>query len=506
MPFDTGTVITYNTHTVTGRNYATGDAVWTYTRTDASICTVFQQTGITVAIFTDPDGFCDEIDGFKTGTGARDWYRTLDSNGNTLYTRPVITASPFTVLISAPNYLQAVDPVSAIDRWTFTQPKGCTTTSSVMGTGGVLISQHCGNGDHLILRDAYAGNEDNNASAGAKWNVLSDAIPLSADSVITALDPASGRLLVYSSADGKVSGTQTLTPTPTMSPAPTVSVVSGNNSVLATIGDSTYSLDMNTGRQLWTSTLVGPATLATANPLAITAAGIVELDPQTGKVTATYPITAPPAGSSAVQARHRLRRRRLIDDGVPLSEPPDIVGRWTIERSLHDRALDLRGSFTGMLTVEPDELGLRWHETGTLTWDGRQLAAERTLAVRPVDGRWWMTFADGGLFHPWVIGEPVIHPCAADIYRGLIERCGPSRPAHHLGCHRPDQGPADREPASPRRSAARRIASCRLHGARCRCRRRTSRSAAARPRPDGHISAGRPTASLCRRIRRSPDW
>jgi hypothetical protein len=79
-----------------------------------------------------------------------------------------------------------------------------------------------------------------------------------------------------------------------------------------------------------------------------------------------------------------------------------------------------------VLTVEPDELGLRWRETGTLTWDGRQLAAERTLAVRPVDGRWWLTFADGGLFHPWVIGEPLIHPCAADTYRGLIECRGPS--------------------------------------------------------------------------------
>jgi hypothetical protein len=80
-----------------------------------------------------------------------------------------------------------------------------------------------------------------------------------------------------------------------------VSVVSGNNSELATIGDSTYALDMSTGRQFWSATLLGPATLATTSPLAITAAGIVELDPQTGKVTATYPITAPPAGSSAVK-------------------------------------------------------------------------------------------------------------------------------------------------------------------------------------------------------------
>jgi hypothetical protein len=32
-----------------------------------------------------------------------------------------------------------------------------------------------------------------------------------------------------------------------------------------------------------------------------------------------------------------------------------------------------------------------------------------------------MTFADGRPFHPWVVGEDVIHPCAADTYRGRID-------------------------------------------------------------------------------------
>jgi Family of unknown function (DUF6314) len=33
-----------------------------------------------------------------------------------------------------------------------------------------------------------------------------------------------------------------------------------------------------------------------------------------------------------------------------------------------------------------------------------------------------MTFADGRPFHPWTIGAPVSHPCAADTYAGRIER------------------------------------------------------------------------------------
>ena len=33
-----------------------------------------------------------------------------------------------------------------------------------------------------------------------------------------------------------------------------------------------------------------------------------------------------------------------------------------------------------------------------------------------------MTFADGRPFHRWVLGAQIIHPCAADTYRGVIER------------------------------------------------------------------------------------
>jgi hypothetical protein len=76
------------------------------------------------------------------------------------------------------------------------------------------------------------------------------------------------------------------------------------------------------------------------------------------------------------------------------------------------------------LRITTDTQGLAWHESGTLNWDGRSLAAERTLAIRQSDGpdgEWWMTFGDGRLFHPWVIGAPVTHPCAADTYTGFVE-------------------------------------------------------------------------------------
>ncbi len=85
-----------------------------------------------------------------------------------------------------------------------------------------------------------------------------------------------------------------------------------------------------------------------------------------------------------------------------------------------DRRLELSGSFTGTAVIERDEDGYSWRETGTVSWDGRSAPAFRNLALRIEEGRWWMTFADGRPFHPWRLDEPVVHPCAADTYRGRL--------------------------------------------------------------------------------------
>jgi hypothetical protein len=296
LPYDAGTVVTYDRHTVTGRNYATGAVVWTYTRSDVSTCNVFQEFGIAIAIYTDPDGYCDEADAFNTSTGAREWYRTLDSNGNTVEGKVVMTASQYTIMITAPKYIQAFDPVSAIDRWTFIDPPGCTNTSAVQGSVGVLISEHCGNGNHLILRDPYAGDDDSD-KAKAKWNVLSNAIPVSADGAVTALDPLTGQLMVYSADNGKVTQTQALSPLPVTTPPPTIASTVDNDRELLTIGGVTYAVNPNTASQLWSVTDADQPTAQQDNPLVITAQGITELNGSTGAVSTTWAISTPPSGS-----------------------------------------------------------------------------------------------------------------------------------------------------------------------------------------------------------------
>ncbi|HEU5007776.1 MAG TPA: DUF6314 family protein [Jatrophihabitantaceae bacterium] len=104
--------------------------------------------------------------------------------------------------------------------------------------------------------------------------------------------------------------------------------------------------------------------------------------------------------------------------------PDELVGEWTIEREVSDLLAGIVGKFAGTLRVSADGAGFPWYESGMLTWGDYTGPAERSLLLRTVDGAWWMCFADGRLFHPWQVGVEVVHPCAADVYRGRIEPNG----------------------------------------------------------------------------------
>jgi hypothetical protein len=114
-------------------------------------------------------------------------------------------------------------------------------------------------------------------------------------------------------------------------------------------------------------------------------------------------------------------------------DPASMAGSWSMERDLLDRLTGQRGEFTGRLTIDAAPHGFDWTESGHLTWDGHTLTASRQLALRRVDGQWWMTFADGRPFHPWRIGEDVLHPCAEDLYRGRITVASPDDSGRPVG-------------------------------------------------------------------------
>jgi hypothetical protein len=104
-------------------------------------------------------------------------------------------------------------------------------------------------------------------------------------------------------------------------------------------------------------------------------------------------------------------------------EPTDLLGTWTLDRDVEDRLADQTREVVGATTltlVAPDHV--RWTEHGTMRWPGHEVPVERTLDVRrDAAGAWTVHFSDGRLFHPWVVGEPVDHPCAPDHYRGRID-------------------------------------------------------------------------------------
>lgn len=100
------------------------------------------------------------------------------------------------------------------------------------------------------------------------------------------------------------------------------------------------------------------------------------------------------------------------------------MGAWTIDRDLVDLRTGLTGHFEGTLAVRADAAGYEWSESGTLSWGEYTGRAERSLLLRVREGEWWVCFTDGRPFHPWRVGGEVVHPCRADVYRGLIERGG----------------------------------------------------------------------------------
>jgi len=104
-------------------------------------------------------------------------------------------------------------------------------------------------------------------------------------------------------------------------------------------------------------------------------------------------------------------------------EPTDLLGTWRFARRIVERRGDRPrfGRVDGTLVLDAtDPDTVRWHERGTLVWDGRRLEVFRDLAVvRGADG-WTVRFDDGREFHAWRPGATVVHPCRADTYRGLV--------------------------------------------------------------------------------------
>lgn len=323
-PYWGGTVITYSTHAVVGRDALTGKVRWSYTRTDRTTCTAAQIGGVTIAVFR-LHGNCDELTAMDSGTGARNWTRTLDKDGHPVNGTPRFTAGQDTFMVTTPQVIYAISPDGTsgegnggLDRWVFSEP-GCTINSAVLGSAGALISQNCthpdcgaqkfcGAGPQLLLRDPMASdNSDSSKNKGNPnqiiWNLIgNDSIPVSADNVISAVTRGSDKLTTFSPAAADHG--RTLATLPLTAPASGgAEAVATANAELVRLDGTTYLINDKGTSVRWHAatdalpTVASGASLPDVEMVVPTSTGVALLDPHTGKVAKTFAIPAPASGS-----------------------------------------------------------------------------------------------------------------------------------------------------------------------------------------------------------------
>ena len=323
-PFSSGSVVTYDTHTVRGRDGRTGKQTWYYTRTDRTVCTAMQDNGVTVAVYK-VNGNCDELTALDSGTGKREWTRTLDLDTHQLNGVPQFDISSGMVIFVSPAVIYAVNINDGYSGWLFGE-SGCTVQRAAPGSAGILISQvcahrdcselkHCLNGPQLVLRDPVAGqNTDSSKNKGnpdqITWAIPNPAglVPASAGAAISAYAADGSSLQLFASKDGKKTATLPVHAS-AADLATNTDASTSDGEVLFTSG-TTYAVTGIPAALQWTiassvaPTVTGGA-LSLVTPLAqstLTMAaptGIAQLDPETGEVEQTFAVS--PAPSSAAQ-------------------------------------------------------------------------------------------------------------------------------------------------------------------------------------------------------------
>ena len=314
-----GTIVTYSRHSVGGRNGRTGQRTWLYTRTDRTVCTALQAGGTTIAIYSNA-GNCDEVSAFYSGTGRRRWTRTLDMDGMPLNGRPGYQVTPTTWLVYTDSVIYAIDPITGYNRWTYAR-YGCHIDRVVLGAAGALISQNCSDlvsckeikycrrGPQLLLRDGNAGESDKakpNADQ-VKWADYGDTtVPVSADQVMSSVDPDGRTLHYYDPAKGTRIALMPLQPrTPELGD---ITAIATSDAEIIWVSGRSYAVHAASSSPVWAVATIGAPTVAsttrevvpslsTARITVPYAGGITVLDGNDGSVISHYTVAGPPPGS-----------------------------------------------------------------------------------------------------------------------------------------------------------------------------------------------------------------
>jgi PQQ-like domain len=295
QPVNGGTVVTFNQHTVSGRNVKTGAVTWKYTRTDSRVCNVAVEQGKAVA-FYNHDGNCDEVDAFSATTGQRAWERTLDQDGQPVNGNIGVATTSDTVIAYTADVIYALEattgpctqggPGCGLSRWNYPADKGCRIDHVVAGTTGALVSETCGNQYRVLLHDPYKQYTDSaNTKVAVNWSHTgaSAVMPLAADSLVLVATRV-GQATNYDATKGTSISVLSV---PGVSPQTVSTQVSTGTATLLWTAGQLVALDSANGRQQWTTaTTALPDVDPDGRLYAPTPTGIVSLDPTLGTLAA----------------------------------------------------------------------------------------------------------------------------------------------------------------------------------------------------------------------------
>lgn len=272
-PLYGGTVVTYSQHTVGGRDARTGRRTWSYTRSDRTVCVAAQTTSTTIAVFK-LHGNCDEVAAFDSDSGRRRWARTLDKDARPLDGPVTFQLTSTEFMLTGRSVIYALDPATGVYGWNYFR-YGCQIQRAVLGSAGALISQTCGDavnckgikfcapGPQLLLRDASAGVADNGDNRDQiKWLRRGDStVPVSADSIISTLQPGGRTLIVL---DAKAGRPQRQVDLGGPGATDTTTVGLANAELIWRDG-RTYAVDNTSDKPAWTARTAAPPTAVTGS-------------------------------------------------------------------------------------------------------------------------------------------------------------------------------------------------------------------------------------------------
>ncbi|MDK3256085.1 PQQ-binding-like beta-propeller repeat protein [Blastococcus capsensis] len=167
-----GRVLVGSSHGIRALDPATGEQAWHYTRSNARLCGLTATDGLAVAVFRTEDR-CDEAVALDAGTGVRAWTRNVNFRSDA-----TLSSTDRIVLAHSPTGVVTLDPTGNNTRWRYAAPDGCRLLGSDAGDAGVAVLQQCDGAaaPQLRLLDGFDGEvhwtRDVLASGGGNVRLL----------------------------------------------------------------------------------------------------------------------------------------------------------------------------------------------------------------------------------------------------------------------------------------------------------------------------------------------